>query len=164
MSAIDATISPIGLERLDELRPLWLALHHHHRDLGSAPLVTDDAASWAARRDVYRTLLAEGEGFLLGAFADAELVGYAAVRFAPGPDDTFPIGERAAEIYSLVVAPEAQGRGIGSRLLNAVDELLASLGVVATSVAAMVENADAIRLYQRRGFEPREVVLWRFRT
>lgn len=164
MSANETTIMPIGLERLDALRPLWLALHQHHRDLGSAPLVADDAASWAARRDLYRMLLAEDRGFLLGAFAGDALVGYAAVRLSSGPDDTFPIGDRAAEIYSLVVAPDARGRGVGSRLLDAVDERLAAFGIAATSVAAMVENAEAIRLYQRRGFAPREIVLWRFRT
>ncbi|HET7093115.1 MAG TPA: GNAT family N-acetyltransferase [Thermomicrobiales bacterium] len=144
------------------MRPLWLALHQHHRDLGSAPLVADDAASWRARRDLYRALLADDRGFLLGAFAGEKLLGYVAVRLSPGPDDTFPIVDRAAEIYSLVVAVKARGRGVGSLLLDAVDERLAALGIAATSVAAMVENAEAIRLYRRRGFAPREIVLWRF--
>jgi ribosomal protein S18 acetylase RimI-like enzyme len=163
MSALELTIQPIEPERLDELRPLWLALHHHHRAIGSAPLVADDDASWAARRALYRTLLDGDSGFLLGAFAGCDLVGYVAVRFASGPDDTFPIGDRAAEIYSLVVVPDARGQGVGSRLLDAADARLADLDVGAVSVAAMMENAEAIRLYRRRGFEPREIVLWRFR-
>ncbi len=154
---------PVGPERLDDLRPLWLTLHHHHRDIGSSPLVADDDASWAARRAVYAALIDDDAGFLLGAFVGHDLKGYVAVRLVNGPDDTFPIGARAAEIYSLVVAPSARGRGLGSRLLEAVDARLAALGVTAVSVAAMVENDEAIRLYRRRGFEPREVVLWRFR-
>jgi ribosomal protein S18 acetylase RimI-like enzyme len=163
MSALNLTILPIGPERLEDLRPLWLALHRHHRDIGSAPLVADDDASWATRRAVYRALLDDESGFLLGAFAGRDLMGYVAVRFAAGPDDTFPVGDRAAEIYSLVVAANARGHGVGSRLLDAVDMRLADLDVAAVSVAAMVENAEAIRLYRGRGFEPREIVLWRFR-
>jgi ribosomal protein S18 acetylase RimI-like enzyme len=36
------------------------------------------------------------------------------------------------------------------------------LGIGDVSVAAMVENEAALRLYERRGFVPREVVLYRF--
>lgn len=162
MNPNETTIVPIGPDRLDDLRPLWLALHHHHRAIGSAPLEPDDASSWAARREIYRDLVAGGSGFLLGAAEGDRLWGYVAVRLTPGPDDTFPIGDLAAEIYSLVVDPDARGHGLGSRLLDAVDARLADLGVAATSVAAMVENTDAIRFYQRRGFAPRELVFWRF--
>ena len=32
-----------GAERVDDLRALWLALHHHHRVVaGTLPLVEDD--------------------------------------------------------------------------------------------------------------------------
>jgi ribosomal protein S18 acetylase RimI-like enzyme len=58
--------------------------------------------------------------------------------------------------------PEARGEGIGGRLLDAIDERLATLGIGDVVVAAMVENEDALRLYERRGFVRREVVLYRF--
>jgi ribosomal protein S18 acetylase RimI-like enzyme len=89
-------------------------------------------------------------------------VGYAVVHLHDGSDDTYPIGDRWAEIYSLSVAPQARGQGIGTQLLDAIDERLAALGIRDVAVSAMVENEAALRLYQRRGFVPRETVLWRF--
>ena len=152
----------VGEDDLDGLRPLWLALHRHHRAIGSAPLVADDAASWAARRATYAAMLRDGDGFLLAARQGAAWLGYAAVRLHAGPDDTFPVGAGWAEVWSLAVDSARRGEGVGSLLLDAVDARLAGLGVTAVAVAAMVENAGALRLYERRGFVPREVVLWRF--
>ena len=124
--------------------------------------MSDDGAAWELRRAQYDEWLRDGNGFVLLAERGSEAAGYAVVHLQRGPDDTFPLGERWAEIYSLSVAPEARRAGIGSRLLDAVDARLAALGIVDVVVAAMVENEDALRLYERRGFVPREIVLYRF--
>jgi ribosomal protein S18 acetylase RimI-like enzyme len=162
MTTQDIRIVEIDARRIGELRDLWLALHRHHRGIGSRPLVDDDESSWSRRRATYLGWLGEGAGLILGAERDGQMVGYVAVHLHDGPDDTFPLGERWAEIYSLSVAPEARGVGIGSRLLDAVDERLAEIGIVDLAVAAMVENESARALYERRGFRAREVVLYRF--
>ena len=158
----ETRIVEIDAGRIDELRDLWLALHRYHREIGSRPLVDEDERSWARRQATYLWWLAEGTGLLLGAERGGVLVGYVAVQLHDGPDDTFPLGDRWAEIYSLSVAPDARGEGIGSRLLDAVDERLAEMGIVDLAVAAMVENEAARALYERRGFTAREVVLYRF--
>ena len=87
--------------------------------------------------------------------------GYVVVHLEDGPDDTFPLGDRYAEIYTLSVAPAARGQGIGSRLLDAVEARLTALGIRDVAVAAMTENEAALRFYERRGFVRREVVLYR---
>jgi ribosomal protein S18 acetylase RimI-like enzyme len=89
-------------------------------------------------------------------------VGYAFVRLEQGADDTFPIGERYAELYSLSVAPEWRGQGLGTRLLDFVDAELASRGIRDLIVSVMLGNTDAQRLYERRGLRPAEIVLYRF--
>jgi hypothetical protein len=39
----DATIGLAGPDRLDALRDLWLAMHHHHQDVATLqPLAADD--------------------------------------------------------------------------------------------------------------------------
>jgi len=146
------TVSAVGPDRLDELHDLWLALHRHHMRIGSRPLVSDEAAAWERRRAQYDAWLGAGDGFVLLAERSGQPVGYAVVHLQRGPDDTFPLGDRWAEIYSLSVAPDARGEGIGGQLLDAIDERLAALGIVDVVVAAMVENEDALRWYQRRGF------------
>jgi ribosomal protein S18 acetylase RimI-like enzyme len=162
MDQPDIRIVDIDATRLDLLRDLWLALHRHHREIGSRPLVDDDESSWKRRQATYLAWLSEGSGLILGAERDDVLVGYVTVHLHDGPDDTFPLGKRWAEIYSLSVAPDARGGGIGRRLLDAVDERLAEIGIVDTAVAAMVENGSARALYERRGFLAREIVLYRF--
>ena len=72
------------------------------------------------------------------------------------------MGELYAELYSLSVARGSRGHGIGTMLLDFVDAELASRGIAALTVAVMVGNSDAQRLYERRGLQPAEIVLYRF--
>jgi ribosomal protein S18 acetylase RimI-like enzyme len=148
---------------LDALEPLWIALHRHHRTVvpSAALLVDDDAASWARRRALYRGWLETGDALVLVARQDGAIAGYAVAHLQDGPDDTFAVGSRYAELYSLSVSPEARGGGIGTALLDALDERLETLGVSALSVAVMAGNDDALRFYRRRGLVPVETVLWR---
>jgi ribosomal protein S18 acetylase RimI-like enzyme len=157
------TLELAGPERVDDLRSLWLALHHHERTVApDIPLVTDDRLSWQRRRALYLRWPEPEDGFLVIARSGPEIVGYAFVHVDEGADDTFPFGERYGELYSLSVAPERRGQGIGTRLLDFVDIELASRGITDMAVAVMLGNTDAQRLYERRGLRPAEVMLYRF--
>jgi ribosomal protein S18 acetylase RimI-like enzyme len=152
-----------GAERVDDLRALWLALHHHHHVVvGTLPLVEDDDLSWQRRRALYLDRLGSGNGFLVLAVEGNDVVGYALVCIEDGPDDTYPVGQRYAELYSLSVAPQLRGRGIGTRLLDLVDEELTRRSIEDLKVAVMTGNTDAERLYERRGLRRAELVLYRF--
>jgi ribosomal protein S18 acetylase RimI-like enzyme len=160
----ETTISLAGSDRVDELRALWLAMHHHHQRVATLqPLVTDDETSWQRRRARYVKWLAASDGsFLVIADRGATPVGYAMVHMVGGPDDTWPVADTYADIYSLSVAPDARGQGIGTRLLDYVDAELSRRGITDVQLAVMVGNVDAQRLYERRGFKPAETVLYRF--
>jgi ribosomal protein S18 acetylase RimI-like enzyme len=147
---------------LNEVRRLWLALHHHHRCVvDSVALVDDDEVSWQRRRALYEARLSSGQGLLLLARTGRSPAGYAFVCLETGPDDTFALDERYAELYSLAVAEGLRCRGIGTALLDAVDTELGALGIVDLKVAVMTGNVDALRLYQRRGLKEAELVLYR---
>lgn len=154
-----------ALERpaeLDALEPLWLALHRHHRTVvPDGMLVADDAASWRRRRAVYGAWLEAGDALVLVAERDGVPVGYAVAHLQDGPDDTFAVGDRYAELYSLSVDPEARGGGIGTRLMDELDARLAADGITDLVVAVMSDNRDALRFYERRGLRPTETHLWR---
>ncbi len=157
-------IREAGPHDIDRLRPVWNSLARHHANIGSSPLQNDADLAWRLRRDGYARLLTEVRGFALVAESGGEPVGYCAVELHDGPDDTFPVGDRWAEVYTLAVLPAFRANGIGSALMDAADARLAAMGIHDVSVAAMVENDAALAFYRRRGFAPREVVLWRFRT
>jgi ribosomal protein S18 acetylase RimI-like enzyme len=82
-------------------------------------------------------------------------------------DDDLP----AAEVLSVAVAADAEGRGIGGALLNAALEELAQAGAPAARVITAVGNDPALAMYERAGFRrrtrtevhagvPQEVLVW----
>ena len=98
------TVSPMVVTDVERLRRLWLALHHQHRAVAPVALVEDDEASWRARSALYLQWLGEGNAFGFLAERNGEPVGYAVCCLIDGPDDSFPVGERYGDLYSLSVA------------------------------------------------------------
>jgi len=158
----DVTISPLVAADVERLRELWLALHHQHQAVSPVLLVQDDAASWQARRSLYSEWLGNGSGFGLLAARGERLVGYAFCCLLDGPDDTFPVGQRYGDLYSLSVAEGERGRGIGTRLLDAVDAELERRQVHDLRISVIAGNERARKLYERRGLALVELVLFRF--
>lgn len=73
-----------------------------------------------------------------------EMVGY--VQFGPTPDDD------TAEIRRLYVDASWQGRGLGSRLLQAAIAASEKQGARTIEIDVWHDNAGARRLYERFGF------------
>lgn len=138
---------------LDEVEPLWLSLFRHHREVGPGPFIPEDE-SWPHRRRFYEEVLEHPDAFVLVARRDGRAVGYAVVAVHRGPDDTWPTGDPFAEVETLAVLPSERGRGLGTRLLDAVDDRLAALGITTVFIAVMTGNDDALRFYERRGLYP----------
>jgi ribosomal protein S18 acetylase RimI-like enzyme len=149
------------------LEPLWVAVHHVHRASMPelAPYVSD-AETWAELRRHYDAIFEKPDTVLLLAYDGEELVGYALAHvlavgetFIP---DTWRTGERIGELESLAVRESHRGQGIGSALLDAVDEAFAAQGIRDVIVGALPGNEGALRLYARRGFRPTWLYLSRF--
>ncbi len=158
------TLDEIGPADLARLEPLWLLLHAHHQAVAPqlAPYV-DDATSWPVRRALYAAALDAG-GFALVAHADGTDLGYALVAAAPTHwSATFVTAPVLDELETLVVRPEARGRGIGSLLLDGVDARLDAAGSGDRVIGVVTGNAGAIELYRRRGYEPTWLTMTRFR-
>ena len=148
-----ARIELAGRERLDELRPLWLELHHHHERVSRVQPFVDDETSWAARRRSYVETFDHG-GFALVAEDEEGLAGYAMVRIHEGPDDSWALEARYGEVWTILVTERTRGRGLGSALLDEVDAELARRGIRDLMIGVMEGNDDARRLYERRGLVP----------
>ena len=151
----DIRITLGDASRLDDLEPLWKALHEHHRSVAShletvAAFRTADA-SWERRRTRYEAWLEDEESFLVLAERDGRAVGYALV-VGGGPEATLETGERTATLESLVLLPDERGSGLGTALMEAVDEELRRRGVNETLLAVMEGNENALRFYERRGY------------
>ena len=103
---------------------------------------------------------------LLLAFVGDAAVGYGLAHVLPVDEtwvpDTWKTSSRIGEIESLSVLPECRGSGLGSELLNRLEQHLHALGVTDLILGALPGNTDAIRLYERRGYHPTWLYLSRF--
>jgi ribosomal protein S18 acetylase RimI-like enzyme len=164
----DVIITPGSPADLPRLEPLWVAVHHRHAASMPelAPYVSD-AETWAARSALYAELLAKPDTVLVLARAREALVGYGLAHVMPVGEtwlaDTWRTGARVGEIESVSVAPEHRGRGIGTRLLDALEERLAADGVHDLVLGVLPGNTAARRLYERRGYAPTWLYLSRLR-
>ena len=156
-----------GVEDAPRLRDLWLELHHHHAEVApQSGEFVDDESSWEVRSASYREWLAEPGSFLLLARDGEELIGYAIVRVFESPADlrdSWVVPETVAEIETMLVRADARGSGLGSRLLDEIDAELERQGICEVMVGLMPGNDGAQRLYERRGFRPRWLLLARQR-
>lgn len=80
----------------------------------------------------------------------------------PG-DDTWEMDDPQAGLETLAVLPEARGRGIGTALMDAIDEELDRLGVRDLVVTVVGANEEALRFYRARGMTPLYVDLYQRR-
>ena len=65
---------------------------------------------------------------------------------------------RAGNIYTVNVHPRARGRGLGRALMAACEDRLRGLGMTRCVLEVNVENAEAIRLYERCGYQKTELL------
>ncbi len=154
------TIQTAGVERLDELAPLWAQMQSHHESAAPAELTgavagfRDPDGSWARRRASYAAWFAAGDAVLHIAQDGGGLAGYAMVRLSSGGWAQINTPEQMAEIESLSVGREHRGRGLGSRLIAAVHADLRERGIELLTLAVFAGNAPAARLYARFGMQP----------
>ncbi|MBM3678156.1 MAG: GNAT family N-acetyltransferase [Actinobacteria bacterium] len=140
-------------ERVVELEPLYAALHEQHRavdpQIPGVPMRDTDGA-WPRRRANYEQGAREPGAFLLLAIEDGDPVGYAMVR-ERAASEGWATSEICAELESIAVLPSHRGRGIGSRLLEAVHERLRERGIRELYVEVLATNEAAERFYARHG-------------
>ncbi|TGB00985.1 GNAT family N-acetyltransferase [Streptomyces sp. MZ04] len=157
-------IRHISADRLDDLEPLWKALHSHHLAVAGhlealSPSLSPEA-SWINRRAKYETWLASPDAFLLAAEADAdadadhEIVGYAMARVQEQRPGSWDRAAKTGVLESLSVRADQRGGGVGTRLFEAVRAEFVKRGAREFQLDVIAGNTDAVRFYTRQGLVP----------
>ena len=116
-------------------------------DLGAIEAIEQLAYPTPWSRSMFASELAKPTSICLGAFEGEELVGYV-------------INSRyvdAWHVMNVAVDPEHQRRGIAAALLERLFELTRDDERRGYTLEVRVSNEDAIRLYERLGFESRGI-------
>ena len=95
-------------------------------------------------RRQYRHHLTSDNAIVLVARDGQEILGCGLVFFRAGT--------RVARLYSLATAPQARGRGVGKRLLAALERKVRERGRARLRLEVRTDNAGAIRLYEKAGY------------
>lgn len=123
----------VGLNRIDEL----LELEKNF---------TTDRAS---RRNL-RHLLRSPSALCIGAYSDGLLVGSLVVLFRSNSG--------VGRVYSIAVAEQARGRGIGRRMMHRAEAEAKARGCRQLRLEVRMDNTAAIRLYESLGFTDTQVL------
>lgn len=110
---------------------------------GVLPVPAIEAMSDERARALWQRVLGSETGEVVVASQD-EILGV--TRFAAS-------GNRG-DVHSLYVSPDAQGLGVGSRLLRIATERLATQGVTDAALWVFANNVASLEFYRRQGWLP----------
>jgi [ribosomal protein S18]-alanine N-acetyltransferase len=120
------------------------------RDLDTVEVIERESYPTPWSRSMFAAELRKPSSIAIGAYieqANGELVGYAFIsRYVD-----------AWHVMNIAVAPDYRRRGIATTLLERLFEVTATDPRRGYTLEVRVSNTDAIRLYERLGFEPRGV-------
>jgi len=141
-----ARIAPAELGQYKRLRDEGLILHPEAFDADIDSERARPPESFIGRLGLADSL---GGTFLLGAWDQAELVGLIGLE-----RESLAKLRHTAELNSMMVSPKATGRGVGSMLLKAaIAEARQAIGLEQIVLQVSSANVQAIRLYERAGFQ-----------
>ena len=106
--------------------------------LGRSDSIDEIRKKWAHDPDLF--LVAEDDGILVGVV----LGGF---------------DGRRGLVYHLAVAAERRRQGIGRRLMAEIERRLAAKGCVKSYLLATPENREAVRFYEKLGWQVMDMVL-----
>jgi N-acetylglutamate synthase-like GNAT family acetyltransferase len=104
--------------------------------------------SEAAMRERMRSIIADANYETLVAETDGRVIGYAGMTWKW----SWVEDERRGELLSLVVDPEARGRGVGEALMAASEEWMRAHGAGAVHLTTALHRDGAHRFYARIGY------------
>lgn len=97
-------------------------------------------------RRSFRHLITRGHARTLLARREGQLLGYVIVLFSRGTT--------MARVYSIAVAPEARGKGMGRQLMEAAEAAAKANACSEIRLEVRQDNDAAIRLYRLLGYKP----------
>ncbi|MFP8955006.1 GNAT family N-acetyltransferase [Natrialbaceae archaeon A-arb3/5] len=149
----DLTIEPATADDIDAIAELWVRLARDQRDHDSHIYPEENRETMREALAAHRV----GDGLLVARLAD-EVVGFASFSIERG---SLELDATRGTLSNLYVEPAFRDHGIGTALLDAVEDAFAARGVDVLSLEVMAANDDAVRFYRRHGYETVRITMER---
>ncbi|QFU83535.1 GNAT family N-acetyltransferase [Natronorubrum aibiense] len=147
------TIERASPSDIDAVAELWVRLARDQRAYDSVVRADDN-------RETMREALAAHQvnDGLFVARLEGELVGFASFTVEHG---SLELDATRGHLSNIYVEPDVRSRGIGTALLEAVEDALADRGVEVLVLEVMADNEAARRFYDRHGYDTHRVAMTR---
>jgi ribosomal protein S18 acetylase RimI-like enzyme len=155
----------VGVDRLDELEPVYRAQYEHHVAVSTwrpAP-ERGPAAAWQRRRGRWEATLSSPDGIGLVAERDGRVVGalIGEIEKPAEGSDTYAVPTSTAHVHDIAVLPDARGAGVGRALMERFEQLLRERGVESYGLELMAGNEAARVFYEKLGLELAQLTLYK---
>ncbi|MCX7996454.1 MAG: GNAT family N-acetyltransferase [Patescibacteria group bacterium] len=135
------------LEKVCELNKYLNGLNHQKFD----PTIMPEWSTSAEGRQYFTDRLTDPLGLFLVAVDVDRFVGYLNANIFEG--ENYRIPAKCAELENMMVIPEFQHKGIGSKLIEVFFNWCRDQGIVRIKVSVYCKNTDAIAYYKHLGFQ-----------
>ncbi|MDQ3005699.1 MAG: GNAT family N-acetyltransferase [Chloroflexota bacterium] len=126
----------------------------HHSGIFKMPRSADFASSF------FDEMLMDPATTIYIAEEDAQALGYILCKLIERPETSFTYPNRFLHIDQISVRPDAQGRGIGTALMDQVEKLARELGVSKIQLDSWDFNTKAHTFFEALGFEKFNYRFW----
>jgi ribosomal protein S18 acetylase RimI-like enzyme len=109
----------------------------------------------------FEEMLADPAVAIYIAEADAQALGYIFCKLFERPENSFTYTNRFLQIEHISVHPDAQRHGVGTALVNRIEELAREMGVSKIQLGSWGFNTKAHTFFEGLGFEKFDYRFWR---
>lgn len=153
MTPNEPVIEPATAADLDSIVTHWVQLARGQQEYGSYILPEQN------REAMHEILAAHSfDGRLLVARVDGTVAGFASFSVEQG---SLSLSSTRGFLSNLYVRPAYRRQGIGTALLNAVEDALVERGADDLILETMADNEPARQFYRRAGYESFRVAMER---
>ncbi|MFX0172793.1 MAG: GNAT family N-acetyltransferase [Candidatus Hodarchaeota archaeon] len=135
---------------LDQLRDLWIEQRNYHYELDSLYAYTEESPQkWVEQ--IENILHSESQRVYVAVNSQGHILGYIHGGIYPWPISPY---EYYGSLNTVSVTREAQGQGIGKRLIMKLLDWFKDKGIEQVSLHVDYRNHRALKLYHSLGFRP----------